>query len=183
MSNRTAALILAVSALSVAPAARAADLVGDSLTIEAFGGWQNLNVNNPATSVANATKGTEGTAIFGGDILAKLSLFGFGLSLDKTVSGAFQPWAGSIMAGVVFDILPSLRIEGLGEAGRIGRDFGDMFGSNGTWFLGLRPGVSFRLLPTPIRFGVSGLVRWPTSGGDFGSPNYGIVGRVGFELP
>lgn len=177
-----AAAILAASAIAVAPA-RAADLIGNSLTLEAYGGWQNLNINNPATSVANATKGSEGTAIIGGDVLAKLTLFGVGLTLDKTVSGnGGQPWAGALLAGVVFDLLPSLRIEGLGEAGRLGGDFGDMFGSNGSWFLGVRPGVSFRLLPTPLRFGISGLLRWPTSGGDIGSPNYGIVGRTGFEL-
>jgi hypothetical protein len=177
-----AAAILAASAIAVAPA-RAADLIGNSLTLEAYGGWQNLNINNPATSVANATKGNEGTAIIGGDVLAKLTLFGVGLTLDKTVSGnGGQPWAGALLAGVVFDLLPSLRIEGLGEAGRLGGDFGDMFRSNGSWFLGVRPGVSFRLLPTPLRFGISGLVRWPTSGGDIGSPNYGIVGRIGFEI-
>ena len=59
----------------------------NSLTLEAYGGWQNLNINNAATSVANATKGNEGTAIIGGDVLAKLTLFGVGLALDKTVSG------------------------------------------------------------------------------------------------
>jgi hypothetical protein len=177
-----AAAILAGSAIAVVPA-RAADRIGSSLTLEAYGGWQHLNINNAATSVANATTGNEGTAIIGGDVLAKLTLFGIGLTLDKTVSGnGGQPWAGALLAGVVLDLLPSLRIEGLGEAGRLGRDFGDMFGSNGAWFLGLRPGVSFRLLPTPLRFGISGLVRWPTSGGDIGSPNYGIVGRIGLEL-
>jgi len=177
-----AAAILAGSAIAVVPA-RAADRIGSSLTLEAYGGWQHLNINNAATSVANATTGNEGTAIIGGDVLAKLTLFGIGLTLDKTVSGnGGRPWAGALLAGVVLDLLPSLRIEGLGEAGRLGRDFGDMFGSDGAWFLGLRPGVSFRLLPTPLRFGISGLVRWPTSGGDIGSPNYGIVGRIGLEL-
>ena len=115
-----ATAILAGSAIAVAPA-RAADLIGSSLTLEAYGGWQNLNINNAATSVANATKGNEGTAIVGGDVLAKLTLFGVGLALDKTVSGnGGRPWAGALLAGVVFDLLPSLRIEGLGEAGRLG---------------------------------------------------------------
>ena len=91
--------------------------------------------------------------------------------------------ASLVLLGVVFDLLPSLRLEALGEGGRAGPAFGDLFGSNGSWFLGLRPGVSFRLLPTPVRFGISGLVRWPESGGSFQSANYGIVGRVGFEIP
>jgi hypothetical protein len=30
---------------------------------------------------------------------------------------------------------------------------------------------------------VGGLIRWPTSGGDFGSPTYGIVAKVGVEFP
>jgi hypothetical protein len=167
----------------IPPAARAGDFGGDSLTLEAYGGWQSLNVSNPIGSVANAAQGNEGTALFGGDVLFKTSLLGIGLSLDKTVSGSFQPWAGALLLGVVFDVLPSLRLEGMGEGGRIGRDFGDMFGSSGGWFLGLRPGVSFRLLPTPVRFGISGLVRWFETNSGLGSANYGIVGRVGFEFP
>src|SRR3990170_1619766 len=88
-----AAAILAGSAIAVVPA-RAADRIGSSLTLEAYGGWQHLNINNAATSVANATTGNEGTAIIGGDVLAKLTLFGVGLALDKTVSGnGGQPWA------------------------------------------------------------------------------------------
>jgi hypothetical protein len=87
------------------------------------------------------------------------------------------------MLGLVFDLLPSLRLEALGEIGRLGADFGDMFGSAGSTFVGLRPGLSFRLLPTPLRFGVGGLIRWPTSGGDFGSPTYAIVAKVGVEFP
>src|SRR3990172_332604 len=111
-----ATAILAGSALAVAPA-RAADLIGNSLTLEAYGGWQHLNINNAVTSVANATQGNEGTAIIGGDVLAKLTLFGIGLSLDKTVSGnGGRPWAGALLAGVVLDLLPRLRIEGLGGA-------------------------------------------------------------------
>jgi hypothetical protein len=43
--------------------------------------------------------------------------------------------------------------------------------------------VSFRLLPTPVRFGISGLVRWFETNSGLGSANYGIVGRVGFEFP
>jgi hypothetical protein len=183
MSSRRKAALLAMATFTAVPAVQAADLTGSSVTIEGFGGWQNLNINAPATSIAGAVNGSEGTAIVGGDLLFKAGLFGIGVALDKTVSGTVKPWDGSIMAGLVFDLLPSFRIEGLGEVGRRGRDFGDMFNSSGQTFLGLRPGVSFRLLPSPIRFGATGLVRWPTSGGSFGSPDYGILGRVGFEFP
>jgi hypothetical protein len=181
MSTRIPAVLLAVGCLSAAPAARAADLTGSSITLEAFGGYQHLQ-GSPGAAVAGAVTG-EGTAIIGGDILWKASLFGLGLSLDKTVSGNFNPWAGSVMLGLVFDLLPSLRLEALGEIGRVGADFGDMFGSAGSTFVGLRPGLSFRLLPTPLRIGVGGLVRWPTSGGDIGSPTYGLVAKVGVEFP
>ncbi len=180
---KPATALLAIACLAAAPPARAAGLTGSSVTLEGFGGWQNLDVHAPASSIAGAVSGTEGTAIVGGDVLGKLGLFGLGLSLDKTVSGSVQPWAGSVMLGLLLDVLPSLRLEALGEAGRHGSSFGDMFGSSGRTFLGLRPGVSFRLLPTPVRFGVTALVRWPTSGSDLGSPSYGFVGKVGLELP
>jgi hypothetical protein len=87
------------------------------------------------------------------------------------------------MGGFLFDLPLSLRIEALGEIGRRARDFGNLFDSGGVTFLGLRPGVSMRLPALPLRLGVTGLVRWPTSNGDIRSPDFGIVGRVGFELP
>ena len=193
MSSRVSAALVALACVTVASAARA-DLTGSSVNVEAYGGWQNLNVNNPAASTANAVNGTEGTGLVGGDLLFKAGLFGIGVALDKVISGGngAQPWHGSILAGLLLDVLPSFRIEGLGEVGRSSgnlttgsSDFGDMFNSAGQTFLGIRPGVSFRLVPAPIRFGVSGLVRWPTSGpgASFGSPDYGIVGRVGIEVP
>ncbi len=181
MTSRITAALFAM-AVAATPAARAADFGGDSLTIEGYAGWQNLNINSPANSIANAVNGNEGTALIGGDILAKISLLGIGLLLDKTTNSS-GPWSGGLLLGVVFDVLPSFRLEGLGEGGRVGSSFGDMFTSSGGWFVGLRPGVSFRLLPTPIRFGVSGLVRWPESNGSLGSANWGIIGRVGFEIP
>ncbi len=181
MSSRVVAVAAALACVVAAPA-EAADITGSSITIEGFAGYHNLNINAPASSLAGATTTGKSSAIVGGDILAKLSLFGLGLSLDRTLASP-EVWAGSIMAGLLFDLLPSLRLEALGEVGRYGAAFGDMFDSSGQTFLGLRPGVSFRLLPTPVRFGIGGIVRWPTSGGSFGSPNYGIVGKVGIELP
>ncbi len=176
------AMALAISGcLLAAPAARAADVTGSSVTIEAFGGWQDLQLS--ASSVANAVKGSEGTALVGGDLLFKSGLFGVGVAVDKTLGGTVNPWDGSIMLGLVFDLIPSLRLEALGEVGRRGADIGDWFSSSGQTFLGLRPGVSFRLVPLPLRFGVTGLVRWPTSGSSFGSPDYGILGKVGLEFP
>lgn len=170
-------LVLAIVTAAAAPAARA-DL---SLGVEGFGGWQNLHLSSQ--SVGNAVSGTEGTAILGGDVLLDLAGLGLGVAVDKTVSGAAQPWAGSIMAGFLYGFPLGLRLEALGEIGRRARDFGDVFGSSGATFLGLRPGVSVRIPVTPIRLGVTALLRWPTSNGDIGSPDFGIIGRVGFELP
>jgi len=179
MSRTALGTLVALLALVAAPAARATPL---SLNIEGFGGWQHLELHNPAQQVANAINGSEGTAIVGGDVLLDLTGLGVGVAVDKAVSGNAQPWAGSIMAGFLPDLM-LLRLELLGEVGRRARDFGDLFSSNGSTFIGLRPGVSFRLAALPVRLGVTGLVRWPTSNGDIGSPDYGIVGKVGFELP
>jgi hypothetical protein len=172
---RSGLVLAAVAVLAAAPAARAQ--VGPSFTLEGFGGWQNLQLS--ANSVGNAVDGNEGTAILGVDGLAGIGGFGFGAVIDKTVSGSAQPWAGALMAGILIPV-SVVRIEALGELGRRARDFGDLFNSTGQTFLGFRPGVSFRLAPTAIVLGVSGVARWPTSGGDFGSPDFGIVGRVGF---
>ena len=58
--------------------------------------------------------------------------------------------------------LPGGKVFGIGdrqaEVGRRGADFGDMFKSNGQTFLGVRPGVSFRLEPTPVAPVLSGAV-------------------------
>jgi len=176
MSNRIVPIavgLFTVACLTTAPVALAADL-----TLEGFAGWQHLQAL-PST----LARPVNGKATVGGDILEKFSLFGLGLSLDKTVSDSARPWAGSVMLGLLFDLLPNLRLEALGEVGRYGSSFGAMFGSNGQTFLGFRPTVSFRLFPTPVRFGVATLIRWPTSGSNLGSPNYGFVGKVGIELP
>ena len=173
---RTVAALLVVAA---APAARA-DLL--SLNVEGFAGWQHLELRNPAQQIANAIHGSEGTVIVGGDVLLDLAGFGAGVAVDKTVSGSAQPWAGSIIGGFLPE-LAFLRLELLGEVGRRANGFGDIFTSKGSTFIGLRPGVSFRVAVLPVRLGVTGLVRWPTSNGDIGSPDYGIVGKVGFEMP
>jgi hypothetical protein len=164
---------LALVAALAAPAAARAEAWTASL--EAFGGWQNLQLST--ASVSNAVNGDEGTAIVGGDFLAGAGLFGIGALVDKTVSGTAQPWAGSVMAGLLVP-LTAVRLEVMGELGQRARDFGDIFG-NGQTFLGVRPGVSFRFAPTPIIIGVSGVGRWSTSGG---SGDYGIVGRIGFGI-
>ncbi len=172
---RTAAALIA---LGLAPAAHAAP----SLTVEGLAGWQHLELHEPAQQVASAVNGSEGTAILGGDLLLDLEGLGLGVAVDKTVSGSAEPWAGSLVAGFLPDIL-LFRLELLGEIGRRAGDFGDLFGSRGSTFVGLRPGLSFRLAALPVRLGVNGLVRWPTSNGDIGSPDFGLVGKVGFELP
>src|SRR5512142_2442664 len=143
MSLRIARLVATLAVVTAATAARATTPV----TVEGFGGWQDLRLSTE--SVGNAVSGREGTTIVGGDLLLDLSGLGLGVNVDKTVSGNFgQPWAGSILAGFLIDLLPSFRIEALGEIGRRGRDFGDIFNSNGGTFVGVRPGVSVRLVPT-----------------------------------
>jgi hypothetical protein len=178
MSVRLVLAATLLVALAAAPDARA-QLA--SFTVEGFGGYQNLQLS--ANSAVNAAKGNEGTGILGADVLAGIAGFGVGAVVDKVVSGnGGQPWAGALLAGVLVP-LSVVRIELLGELGRRSGpsgDFGDLFQSGGRTFLGFRPGVSFRLVPTAIVLGVSGDVRWDTSGGDIGSPDYAIVARVGF---
>ncbi len=181
MIRRIVAVSFSLVALAVASPARADSSSYSSFTIEGLAGWQSLRAS--ADGLGSAISGREGTAIVGGDVLGRFDMLGLGVSLDKTVSGNGKPWAGSIMAGFLFDLLPSLRLEALGEIGRRATDFGDMFKSVGSTFVGFRPGVSVRLAVTPVRLGVSALVRWPTKGGDFNSPDYGLVGRVGIEFP
>jgi hypothetical protein len=176
MLNRIVVSLLVLVFLAVAPAAR-----GDlSLNVEGFAGSQNLQPSRQ--SLGNAVGGREGTAIMGAGALLDLGGLAVGVALDNTVSGTAQPWAGSLTGGFLFDF-PLVRIEALGEVGRRGRDFGNLFDSGGALFLGLRPGASIRVAASPFRLGLNGLVRWPTSNGDIGSPDFGIVGKIGFELP
>jgi hypothetical protein len=173
-------LLRAVTVLVAVAAAAPAAAHAASLTVEGYGGWQHLQLSRQ--SVGSAIGGSEGTGLFGGDLLLDLGGPGLGVAVDKTVGGDAQPWAGSIMAGFLPELL-GIRLELLGEIGRRARDFGDIFDSPGATFLGLRPGVSFRLAASPLRIGVGGLVRWPTSNGDFGSPDYSVIGKIGFEFP
>ncbi len=191
MSMRIPAVVIALACLVAAPVAARADFTGSSVTLEGFGGWQSLNVPTSGTTVGGSVSSavnsaTENNALVGGDLLLKMAVFGIGVSVDKSLGGA-KPWDGSVMLGLLFDLLPSLRLEALGEIGRRSNStsFGDIFTSTGQTFLGLRPGISFRLLPSPIRFGVSALIRWRTAGpgADFGSPDYGFIGRLGVEFP
>lgn len=169
---RGVALAISFGGVVAAPAARA-----DMLNVEAIGGWQDLQ---PSTaSVGNAIAGREGTAILGGDVLVGLGSLGLGLGVDKTVSGSERPWAGSVMAGFLIPLPLGFRVDALGELGRRSEAFNDLFHSGST-FLGLRPGVSFPVGSSSLRLGMTGLARWPTSGGS-GSPDYAILGRIGFE--
>ncbi len=176
MIARTVLGALAAAALAAATPARA-----QSLTFEGFGGWQHLELST--SSVVNATQGDEGTGIVGGSVLAGVGPFGFGALVDKTVSGTGKPWAGALLGGFLVPF-PMIRIELLGELGRRAIDFGDLFDSTGETFVGFRPGVSFRIPGSSLILGVSGMARWPVSGDnrDFGSPDYGIVGRVGIGV-
>jgi len=178
MSHAAFRTLASLAVLALAPVARAVP----SITVEGFVGWQHLELNAPAQQIGGAIGGSEGTAIFGVDGLLDLEGLGVGLAIDKTVSGDAQPWAGSIMVGFLPEIL-MLRLELLGEIGRRARDFGDLFDSDGASFLGLRPGASVRLAVLPLRIGGNVLLRWPTSNGDIGSPDFGFIGKVGFEFP
>lgn len=175
MSVRALLHVVTLAALVAAPAARA-----QSFSVEGFGGWQSLHLSR--SSVGNAVAGREGTGIVGGAALVGLGPLGVGAVVDKTVSGDFgKPWSGAILAGFLVP-LTVVRLEVLGELGRTAREFGDVFNSTGQTFVGFRPGVSFRVGTSPLMLGVSGIARWPTSNGDFGSPTYGLVGRVGLAV-
>lgn len=174
MTRRLATFVVAFACLA-APAGALAQ----SVLVEGFGGYQGLQPN--LNSVKNA--GSEGTALVGGDVLLQVGGFGAGVSVDKTVSGSLgQPWAGSILAGFVVPVL-IVRLEMLGELGRRATSFGDIFSDKGATYVGVRPGVRIRLGPSPLNIGAAGLIRWPTSGGSFGSPDWGLVGRLGVEFP
>jgi len=176
MRTRTSLGILAAVALAGAAVPAAAQ----SFSGEAFGGYQNLRLSLDNTG--NATSGNnQGTGIVGGDVLLAFGPIGAGLLVDKTVSGSLQPWAGAILAGFLFPV-SVVRIEVLGELGRRGLDFTDIFRLEGRTFVGFRPGVTVRIPATPLFVGASGLVRWDTTNGDFGKPDYGVVGRLGLGL-
>lgn len=177
MTRRVATIVVAMACLAAPLGARA-----QTVLLEGFGGYQGLQPN--WGSVQNAAKGNEGTALVGGDVLAQFGGLGVGASVDKTVSGNYgQPWAGSLLAGFIVPVT-IVRLEVLGELGRrAANNFGDIFGSNAQTFLGVRPGIRFRFAPSPINIGAAALIRWPTSGGDFGNPDWGLVGRVGVEFP
>jgi hypothetical protein len=178
MTKRFATCLAAVTCLAAAPITSRAQ----STLIEVFGGYQGLQPT--LTSISNATSGSEGTSILGGDVLLQFGGLGVGALVDKTMSGNFgQPWTGSLLAGFIVPVT-IVRLEILGELGRRAQnDFSDIFKSGGQTIVGIRPGVRFRFAPTPFNIGLAGILRWPTSGGDFGSPDYGIVGRVGLEFP
>ncbi len=176
MTKRLATCLATIACLAAAPSTSRAQ----SVLVEGYGGYQGLR----GISVSSATNAShEGTALVGGDILLEVGGLGLGAAVDKTVSGSFgQPWAGSLLAGFIVPVA-IVRLELLGELGRRASDFSDIFNSPGQTFVGVRPGVRFRFVPTPLNIGAEAIIRWPTSHGDFGSPDYGLVARVGFEFP
>jgi hypothetical protein len=178
MSRHLSALLIIISGLAAAPTTRA----DNSVIVEGFGGWHDVQVKESTAGGTTSASGG-GNAVVGGDLMFRFGWVGIGVVVDKTLGGSVKPWSGAVDLGFLIDPLPSLRLEALGEVGRYGPDFGDIFGSAGGTFLGVRPGVSFRLVPAPIRVGVAVPIRWLTSGGDFGSPDWGFVGKIGFEFP
>ncbi len=171
---------VALVCLAVAASARADT---PSLTIDVFGGYQNLN----PTHLATAAVERQGTGIVGLTALFDLKGLGLGVGIDKSFSGGYEPWDFFANVGPVIDLLPVLRLEALGEIGRAGfGSLGDLSFSDSQptyhTFVGVRPGVSFRLVPLPIRIGVSVPIRWAISNGASSEPDYGVVARVGFEI-
>ena len=164
-----AALFLVVTSASEASA---------SVTVSAFAGWSDVRLSTHR----EVTRDVSGDATsIGGSILAKLDLLGLGLSLEHR-GGTAQPWASSVLMGGLVDVGRALRLEALAEAGRWGDDVGALFGTRGSWLVGLRPGLSVPLGGSGLRLGLSGIVRWNTSRGAFGPPEVGSVGWIGFQL-
>jgi hypothetical protein len=175
MRTRTLLGTLAAAALAGAAAPAAAQ----SFLVEGFGGYQYLQLS--VDNLGGAVNGNQDTGIAGGDFVVAFGRIGVGLLVDKTVSGSIQPWAGAILAGFLVP-LSVVRIEVLGELGRRGFEFADIFRMEGRTFVGFRPGVSFRIPATPVFIGASGIARWDTSNGEFGKPDYGIVARLGLGM-
>ncbi len=183
MSRKLSALLVVITGLAAAPVARA----DNSVIIEGYGGWHDVQVSAAQTTTGGSTSASAsggGNALVGGDLMLRLGIFGVGVAVDKTLGGSVKPWSGAVDLGFIFEPLPSIAIQALGEVGRYSgtSSFGDIFSDNGHTFLGVRPGIAFKLVPSPIRIGVAVPIRWLTSGSSFGSPDWGFVGTLGFEF-
>lgn len=168
--RRLALHLLGVVAM-LAPGAAAAQ----ALTIEGFYGVE----RPPATDFSAAVSGVTSSSLFdsalqmaGGDVLLRLSVLELGVIGDTTFGSdrASQAAIGGL-AGIAFG--ESTRLDLLAEAG--GHAYGNLahnpdfvVSSSTQWlfYVGLRPGISFKLGDGPLSLGLWGFARWDVTSHD-----------------
>jgi hypothetical protein len=176
---------------------------GADLTVDVWAGFKRFDAVTLRSAVANVSEddlldgsynAVGATAILKLDTLEVGALYEGGLSYDSTRNAVLAP-----LVGVGFDVVEVVRVELLAEFG--GQRYSDIADSGeSTWlpYVGLRPGVSYRMdLTGPVRLvlGAWGFARWDVDrdtvrAGAVGSPievrvggsTYGLVGRVGIEI-
>lgn len=166
--------VLVVLALAVMPVGAFADTI--SLGIEATIGAPRLGMDRlPGSQQPLATTGD-----VGGLVLLKLGPLALGAAMDRSTGHASARLSTrSAMGGLALDLVPSVRLELLGEIG-VADLAGDPGG--GARFWGARPGISLKFPALPLRVGVSGLARWGLPGTTPGEPSFGLLARAGIEL-
>jgi hypothetical protein len=170
--------LAAAAALAVATPALAVVSFG----LEATVGAQRLGVERlPGRSEPLASMGD-----LGATLLLRLGPIALGAAGEGTfLAGRLEQVNASVLAGLVGDLLPVLRLELLGEVGASGvRRASDLERAQAgdlERFYGVRPGLSAKLPSFPLRLGVWGLARWGMPGAGSG-PSYGLLGRVGLEF-
>jgi hypothetical protein len=121
-----------------------------------------------------------GTGDLGGSVLLRLGPLGLGGAAERALgSEGAQMKTKSAMGGLMFDLLPFVRLELLGEIGQADLS-GDAVGA--TRFYGARPGLSLKAPAFPLRLGVWGIARWDLPGAPRGDPSFGMLARAGLEF-
>jgi hypothetical protein len=203
---RRLVVLAAVSALLLAAPRAASALV----TVEGFYGLARPSSVDFHSAVNGAVNNShlfqDSLNIAGGDVILHLGLLELGAIADVTFrsDSASQTAIGGLV-GVGFD-LGGLRLEALGEVG--GHKIGNITsnpsivtsssGSEWLAYVGLRPGVAFRL-GSGLILGLWGYARWDvtdssvpvtvssatgTTPGELklGGTTVGVTGRVGFDF-
>lgn len=212
MRNRTLLALAAAAALGVPGLAAAAD--GLSLTVGVWGGVSRYDVLGLKHGVANVgaqdrsdlMSGSFNTA--GASAVLHLGWLGLGALYEGTFfdrnakSDVITP-----LVGFKWDLTDTVRLDVLAELGghridRIGEGNPAVTQSGTAWlpYVGLRPGLSYRLPVGPARLVLSAtpFARWdlvkkdvtvPTPSGpssqttyEAGGTTFGLVGGVGIEL-
>jgi hypothetical protein len=165
--------VLVVLALAAAPLVAAAEV---SLGIEGTLAAPRLGMDR----LPGSQRPLAATGDLGGSVLLRLGPLGLGGAAERTLgSGNARLTTKSAMGGLVFDLLPFMRLELLGEVGEADLS-GDAAGA--TRFYGARPGLSLKAPIFPLRLGVWGLARWNLPGAPPGDPSFGILARAGLEF-